>query len=125
MIKLIATMKGSIFFSIIKYPSPQPNNEIRNPSIELKVTLISVTICSLIFFICNATMFADERSCMPQYHSCGVKKQISEETCRCQYNNFACYIGFTLLFYSFLLCVSCAHAPILQGGRLPSPHDRK
>ena len=45
-------MKGNIFFSIIKYPSPQPNNEIRNPSIELKVTLISVTICSLIFFIC-------------------------------------------------------------------------
>ena len=30
-------MKGNIFFSIIKYPSPQPNNEIRKPSIELKV----------------------------------------------------------------------------------------
>ena len=36
-----------------KMPYPQPNIEIRKPNKELKPTLISVTICSLIFFICK------------------------------------------------------------------------
>ena len=48
---------GVQFLTFLLYymnPSPQPNIEIRKPNIELKFTLISVTICSLIFFICNA-----------------------------------------------------------------------
>ena len=40
-------------FLVNERPYPQPNIEIRKPKKELKVTLISVTICSLIFFICT------------------------------------------------------------------------
>ena len=67
---LIKTARGS-FLCYIKYPSPQPNSEIRKPSIELKFTLISVTICSLIFFICNEKVFDGERPRMQVKHSCG------------------------------------------------------
>ena len=38
-----------------KIPNPQPNVEIRKPNKELTFTLISVTIGSLIFFICNVS----------------------------------------------------------------------
>ena len=52
------TWKGCIplccaFLYRLEVPSPQPNVEIRKPSMKLMLTLISVTICSLIFFICK------------------------------------------------------------------------
>ena len=38
--------------------------------------------------------------------------------------NFACYWLYSN-FLVFSVCVPCAHAPRMQGGRLPSPYDRK
>ena len=60
------------FLCSIKYPTPQPNCEIRKSSIELKFTLISVTICSLIFFICNSSTARFERPCMWFGNACGT-----------------------------------------------------
>ena len=60
------------FLCCIKYPSPQPNIEIRKPNIELKVTLISVTICSLIFFICNLEELFEGRPGLRYFCPCGV-----------------------------------------------------
>ena len=70
-----ANTSGVQFLTFLLYytnPSPQPNNEIRKPSIELKFTLISVTICSLIFFICNAFEFAYDVTRLRRHGSCGV-----------------------------------------------------
>ena len=75
-------MTSEEFHCLEKYPTPQPNIEIRKPSIELKFTLISVTICSLIFFICTFEMLnCKEDSSMPMY-SCGVPKLV--RTIRCK-----------------------------------------
>ena len=70
-----ANTSGVQFLTFLLYytnPSPQPNNEIRKPSIELKFTLISVTICSLIFFICNFERLDVERHCLQENHYCGM-----------------------------------------------------
>ena len=82
---------------MLKYPAPQPNNEIRKPSIELKFTLISVTICSLIFFICNLGMQDTERACMRAQHPCGVKQVLD------QLGNTICLVAFFQLF-AFFMC---------------------
>ena len=49
-----------------KKPYPQPNIEIRKPNMELMFTLISVTICSLIFFICTFSKWPSERHSFSQ-----------------------------------------------------------
>ena len=64
------------FLCCIKYPSPQPNIEIRKPNIELKVTLISVTICSLIFFICNSKIQSDGRPGESFFCPCGLFQHV-------------------------------------------------
>ena len=86
-------MTSEEFHCLEKYPTPQPNIEIRKPSIELKFTLISVTICSLIFFICTLEMLnCKEDSSMTMY-SCGVPNQVRKIWCenvisnRCQIGN--------------------------------------
>ena len=72
---------GVQFLTFLLYymnPSPQPNNEIRKPNIELKFTLISVTICSLIFFICNAFEFVYDVTRLRRHGSCGVQFDFSK-----------------------------------------------
>ena len=60
------------FSLYLEVPSPQPNCEIRKSSIELKFTLISVTICSLIFFICNERVFESKTLSMCVGTTCGA-----------------------------------------------------
>ena len=64
------------FICYKKYPSPQPNIEIRKPSIELKFTLISVTICSLIFFICTLEVLDSQGTRSIPGRACGVPMQV-------------------------------------------------
>ena len=85
---------------MLKYPAPQPNSEIRKPSIELKFTLISVTICSLIFFICNLRMQDTERACMRAYHPCGVKQVLD------QLGETICLVAFFSYLPFFMCCFS-------------------
>ena len=56
--KILVAYNCRSFFSKYVSPAPQPNSEIRKTSIELMPTLISVTICSLIFFICTSALDA-------------------------------------------------------------------
>jgi len=49
-----------MFHFLVKRPYPQPNIEIRKPNKELMFTLISVTICSLIFFIRTVSSWPSE-----------------------------------------------------------------
>ena len=60
------------FFFVLYEPHPQPSNEIRKPNIELKFTLISVTICSLIFFICTSSDSPGQEDVLIAGKPCGV-----------------------------------------------------
>ena len=67
------------FFDYYKCPPAQPDIEIRKPNIELKVTLISVTICSLIFFICTSRFVSSQVASSTGMNPCGVPKYVKSE----------------------------------------------
>ena len=66
-------MSGIALFSIVV---TLPPTKYRNPKTdkELIVTLISVTICSLIFFICNSTDLLWSGVFKQENIACGVKQ---------------------------------------------------
>ena len=70
------------FHCVVEVPTPQPNIEIRKPSIELKFTLISVTICSLIFFICTFQLLPGQEAMLIPRSSCGMPGHVGWTSAR-------------------------------------------